>query len=346
MLLVADRSEENSGYLPLLSAGDPMNPQWRGQESAAFPDNWSIGMSFFHTVFAREHNAFVEAFRQKAAATPAGDSGLRNPAAPRNVIRYRDVTPDELFEVARLVIAAEIAKIHTIEWTTQLLYNEPLFLAMKANWDGLFDAAPLASRALEHIVVNSFGKSHDAKAATDWYSVFASGPGILGLGSHLYSGDSLRAGSNPAQRDLWDLSNPDHVNGGVNHFGSPFNFPEEFVTVYRLHPLMPDLLEVRDLARDPNQIGAKIPVVDTIRGARDGCDPQRGTRKLGALDGAAARGNVDPRQSPVVPPGSRSAASSNRDGAGSTCRRSISFAIASTASRATTNFAVSMVCDN
>ncbi len=34
---------------------------------------------------------------------------------------------DELFEVARLVVAAEIAKIHTIEWTTQLLYDEPLY---------------------------------------------------------------------------------------------------------------------------------------------------------------------------------------------------------------------------
>src|SRR2546422_2029111 len=45
------------------------------------------------------------------------------------------------------------------------------------------------------------------------------------------------------KKDLWDLRNPDHVNGGVNHFGSPFNFPEEFVTVYRLHPLVPDLLE-------------------------------------------------------------------------------------------------------
>ena len=34
-------------------------------------------------------------------------------------------------------------------------------------------------------------------------------------------------------------ANPDDVNGGVNHFGSPFNFPEEFITVYRLHALVP-----------------------------------------------------------------------------------------------------------
>ena len=37
------------------------------------------------------------------------------------------------------------------------------------------------------------------------------------------------------------------MNGGINHFGSPFNFPEEFVSVYRLHALVPDLLEYREL---------------------------------------------------------------------------------------------------
>src|SRR5579871_1507333 len=61
-------------YLPLLQAGDPMNPAWAGQEATAFPDNWNIGMSFYHNLFAREHNAFVDAFRKQAAATPEDDS--------------------------------------------------------------------------------------------------------------------------------------------------------------------------------------------------------------------------------------------------------------------------------
>ena len=51
----------------------------------------------------------------------------------------------------------------------------------------------------------------------------------------------------------------------MNHFGSPFNFPEEFTTVYRLHPLLPDLLEFRDL-NTPNAISKKVPVVKTFRG--------------------------------------------------------------------------------
>ena len=56
------------GYLPVLQKSDPQNPQWTGQEAVAFPDNWNIGLSFFHNVFAREHNLFVEEFRRRTAA--------------------------------------------------------------------------------------------------------------------------------------------------------------------------------------------------------------------------------------------------------------------------------------
>jgi hypothetical protein len=266
LLLLTERAGDAGGYLPVLQASDPMNPQWLGQEATAFPDNWSIGMSFYHNVFVREHNLFVDAFRKQTAATPDRDSGLRNPAHPDRVIRYKDVSANELFEAARLVVSAEIAKIHTTEWTPQLLYDEPLDLGMNANWHGLLKDSPLVAEALEKIVVNNFGKSQDAKRATQWYSVFASGPGIFGLGNHVYADDPVFARFDPKKKDLWDIKNPDHVNGGVNHFGSPFNFPEEFVTVYRLHPLVPDLIEFRDLKRDANAIRAKIPVVETARG--------------------------------------------------------------------------------
>jgi hypothetical protein len=183
------------------------------------------------------------------------------------VIRYADVTPDELFEVARLVIAAEIAKIHTIEWTTQLLYNEPLYLAMNANWGGLLGGSHdgLASSALSQ-VVTALGSSPDVAKAHRWYSVFASGPGIVGLGSRVYEDHTLFSTLAPGRRDAWDLANPDHVNGGTNHFGSPFNFPEEFVTVYRLHPLVPDLLEYREAGSSPDVVRRKVPVVETFRG--------------------------------------------------------------------------------
>ena len=259
-----------SGFLPTFAPQDPINPEWVGQEATAFPDNWTVGTSFYTNVFAREHNAFVDEFKRQAAKTPDGDSGLRNPARPDREIRYKDVTADELFEAARLVVAAEIAKIHTTEWTPQLLYGEPLYRGMNANWSGLLggplgDSKAVAD-ALSQIVVRNFGKSEDVKKAAQWYSVFASGPGIFGLGSKVYADDPLFAALDPNKTDIWDIRNPDHVNGGVNHFGSPFNFPEEFITVYRLHALVPDLIEYRELDKDPNTIRNKIPVVETFRG--------------------------------------------------------------------------------
>ncbi|MEP6505957.1 MAG: peroxidase family protein, partial [Betaproteobacteria bacterium] len=199
--------------------------------------------SLMHTLFAREHNAVCDML---SAAYP----------------KWPD---DRLFHTARLIVAALIAKIHTIEWTPQLLYDEPLYLGMNSNWNGLLAGHEIVAQALEQIVVQNFGKSDDAKKATQWYSVFASGPGIFGLGSHVYTDDAIFARFDPAKTDLWDIRNPDHVNGGVNHFGSPFNFPEEFVSVYRLHALVPDLIEYREWDRNPNAIAARIPVVETFR---------------------------------------------------------------------------------
>jgi hypothetical protein len=239
---------DRQGYLPLLTAADPKLPDWAGQESAAFPDNWTVGMSFFHNVFSREHNAFVEEFRRVANRTPRDDSGLRNPVRPKVVIRYRDVTPDELFEVARLVVAAEIAKIHTIEWTTQLLYDEPLFRGMNGNWNGLLGSKGGELPVLLERKLEELRNSPKTRQANELYSVLAAGPGIVGLGS---------------RKKDWKL--PDDANGGTNHFGSPFNFPEEFVSVYRLHPLLPDLIEYRELT-DANRIVSKIPIVETFRG--------------------------------------------------------------------------------
>jgi hypothetical protein len=264
------------GYLPLFAPADPINPEWKGQEATAFPDNWSIGTSFYSNLFAREHNLFVDEFRRLTALTPDADSGMRNPAAPERVMRYRDVSANELFEAARLVVSAEIAKIHTIEWTTQLLYNEPLYRGMNSNWSGLFGPDNGVSTALGQLVTRSFGKSNEVKDATQWYSVFASGAGIVGLGSKVYAEDPIFAAFDANKKDIWSLSNPDHVNGGVNHFGSPFNFPEEFVTVYRLHALMPDLIEYRELDADPNRIRNKIPVVETFQGKASDAMRERG----------------------------------------------------------------------
>ncbi len=248
---------DRAGYLPIFKScdagdtdchADPIHPKWAGQEAVAFPENWSIGMSFYHNLFTREHNAFVDAFRAQTVKTPHADSGLRDPLNANAAISFSQVTDEELFEVARLVVAAMIAKIHTIEWTTQLLYNEPLRTAMYSNWQGLLYGHSDLKRIVEG-VIEELHESEDPMDANLIYSVLASGTGIVGSGTVGVEG-----------------SMPDvkYSNGGVNHFGSPFNFPEEFISVYRPHPLLPDLIEMRDF-RYPNEIQGTLPIVDTFR---------------------------------------------------------------------------------
>ncbi len=270
-----------NNYLPLLpdcaeyTEDCPVQPQWRGQEATSFPANWNIGTSFYHNLFSREHNYFVDAFRKLQQDTPDDDSGLRDPNVPEKVITYKEVSDERLYQVGRLIVSAEIAKIHTIEWTTQLLYNEPLYAAMNSNWFGLFNQEEdKVSKILRRIlkkdqnflsrmsatVADWFTESSDAKKANSIFSVLASGAGIFGLGN------TKTEGMLWWESDGWDLNDlKEDVNGGINHFGSPFNFPEEFTSVYRLHALVPDLIEFRQ-KEDPNAISLKIPVFDTARG--------------------------------------------------------------------------------
>lgn len=77
--------------------------------------NWWIGLSALHTLFAREHNAICDRLK----------------------IDHPDKDGDWLFEKARLVVAALIAKIHTVEWTPSLLNTPALRFGMRGNWWGV-----------------------------------------------------------------------------------------------------------------------------------------------------------------------------------------------------------------
>lgn len=89
------------GYLPIFApsclsnpadeACANIHPAWTGEEAAAFPDNWTIGLSFYHNVFSREHNQFVDAFRARARGprgrfgfAKAGHPGARHPLPRRH----------------------------------------------------------------------------------------------------------------------------------------------------------------------------------------------------------------------------------------------------------------------
>jgi len=86
-----------------------------GTEDSGFVRNWWVGLSLLHTLFAREHNAICDYL----------------------MCHYPTWEDKRLFNVARLINAAVIAKIHTIEWTPAILPNPGLDMALNANWYGI-----------------------------------------------------------------------------------------------------------------------------------------------------------------------------------------------------------------
>ena len=83
-------------------------------QSAALA-GWWVGLEMLFTLFTLEHNAICDSLK---TANPQWDD-------------------DELFEHARLVNAALLAKIHTVEWTTAILGHPALQIGMRSNWWGL-----------------------------------------------------------------------------------------------------------------------------------------------------------------------------------------------------------------
>ncbi|MGA8126966.1 MAG: peroxidase family protein [Mycobacterium sp.] len=84
-------------------------------EDAGFRRNWWVGLTMLHTLFVREHNAICDMLHE---AYPAWDD-------------------NRLFNVARLINAALMAKIHSVEWTPAILPNQTLEVGLNSNWYGL-----------------------------------------------------------------------------------------------------------------------------------------------------------------------------------------------------------------
>ncbi|WP_017327320.1 peroxidase family protein [Synechococcus sp. PCC 7336] len=159
---------EDNGLLPL----DPE----LGIDSTGFNDNYWIGLSLLHTLFVKEHNTICDRLKQK----------------------YSNMSDDELFDKARLINAALMAKIHTVEWTPAILPHPATVAALNANWYGL----------LGQKFKNFIGRIGDSEALS----------GIIG--------------------------------SSTDQFGAPYYLTEEFVSVYRLHPLIPDDYDFRSLDGD------------------------------------------------------------------------------------------------
>lgn len=146
--------------------------------------NYWVGLSMLHTLFAREHNAICDRLRAE----------------------YQNWTDDQLFDKARLINAALIAKIHTIEWTPGIVPHKTVGVAMNGVWYGLAD------RIYRHL----------GRVGRDVLT------GIPG--------------------------------SETDHHAAPYSLTEEFISVYRMHPLIPDDYVFRSLAT-PHERGLTFPEI-------------------------------------------------------------------------------------
>ncbi len=153
--------------------------------------NFWLGLGLLHTLFMREHNAVCDNLHAQ----------------------YPELDDQDLYDKARLVTAALMAKIHTVDWTPAVIAHPTTVLALRANWWGLE------------------GERLDK---------------LLG-----------RRTSNDVVRGI--------PGSATDHHGVPYSLTEEFVAVYRMHPLIPDDFSLRSIEDDRELRSATLPDLGAVQ---------------------------------------------------------------------------------
>ncbi|MGE0614234.1 MAG: peroxidase family protein [Bacteriovoracia bacterium] len=203
MKTVVQNGRELLPYDQELNAAN--NKQNRGHEVTGFRDNWWVGLSMLHHLFVKEHNAIAEMLWKKHVTALGNGKYQWKNGSQKLVLSARGID-EQVFQVARLINAAVMAKIHTVEWTPAILANDTLKRAMYANWYGLINPNSW-TKALRRIPYLN---------RADWIRGTSSGYLIGGV-----------------------------VGDKRNDYGVPFSITEEFTSVYRLHSLLPEALEFK-----------------------------------------------------------------------------------------------------
>jgi hypothetical protein len=129
---------------------------------------------------------------------------------------YPTWSDDQLYDRARLINGALMAKIHTVDWTPAIIAHPTTKIGMRGQWFGL------ASERVRR----RFGRISSSEV-------------ISGI---------------PGSR--------------TDHHGVPYSLTEEFVAVYRMHPLLPDEFTFRALGDDSVLRELTFPEVNALH-ARD-----------------------------------------------------------------------------
>jgi hypothetical protein len=158
--------EKRNGRLRLDNLGLPPVDTEQYLDFTGVAGNFWVGLAILHSLFMREHNAICE---RLAAA-------------------YPQMSDQQLYDTARLVNTALMAKIHTVDWTPAIIAHPTTVYALRANWFGV-----LGQRFTQR-----FGR--------------------------ITSNEVLQG-----------------IPGSPTDFHSvPYALTEEFVAVYRMHPMIPD----------------------------------------------------------------------------------------------------------
>lgn len=156
----------------------------KGIEETGYVRNWWVGLAMMHTLFAREHNAICDHLQE----------------------HYPEWDDNRLFHTARLINAALMAKIHSVEWNSAINPNKALDMGNNSNWYG--------------ILTNLFRKGKHRKTVAD---INVRNPEMGGV-----------------------VGNP------IEKHGSVYGLTQEFVEVYRLHSMLPEVLKLQTLDGSEN----------------------------------------------------------------------------------------------
>jgi hypothetical protein len=179
------------GKLRIGEDGLPPRELEEGLDLSDVPGNFWIGLGVLHTLFMLEHNAICDRLRRE----------------------YPTWTDEQLYDKARLINAALMAKIHTVEWTPALIAHPATAFAVRGNWSGLI------------------GQLRGGRRVG-----FSAGEILTGI---------------PGSR--------------TDHHGVPYSLTEEFVGVYRMHPLLPDDFDFRAVDDDRLLQSLTFPEVGAIQ---------------------------------------------------------------------------------
>jgi hypothetical protein len=129
--------------LDLLEAMEPFTAGGGGHAAPA-PNLW-VGTALFHILFAREHNAICA---RLAEAHPTWDE-------------------QRLYDKARLINAAVMAKIHTVEWTPAIVAHPASAAGARKIWNGVVprEKRPLVARFRDEILTGIPGSRHSHDGA-------------------------------------------------------------------------------------------------------------------------------------------------------------------------------------